>query len=126
VLQAFCRGGRTILFSTHMLSDIQRLADSVGIIHEGRLLVHCGVADLLSQTKRIRLALEQDESPSGLPDGVIRTWRNRRECVLTVAGWDAEQFQRLDESPQMHVVEVMDVGLEDIFKDYIKGQREAI
>ncbi len=126
VLQSFCRGGRTIFFSTHMLGDIQRLADSVGIIHDGRLLVHGSVADLLSRTKRVRLALERDELPAELPQGVIRTWRNRRECVLTITDCDSQKVQHLEDAAQVRVVEVLDVGLEDIFKDYIKGQREAI
>ena len=40
VLRTICERGQTVLFSTHSLDDVQRLADTVGILYEGRLLVH--------------------------------------------------------------------------------------
>ena len=30
--------GKTIFFNSHILSDVQELCDSVGIIHKGKLL----------------------------------------------------------------------------------------
>lgn len=35
VLRTVCERQQTVLFSSHMLSDVQRLADTGGIIHEG-------------------------------------------------------------------------------------------
>ena len=32
------RGRRTVIFSSHILADVQRVADQVGILREGRLL----------------------------------------------------------------------------------------
>jgi ABC-2 type transport system ATP-binding protein len=41
LIQAIRRSGKTIFFSSHILSDIERLCDRVGILHQGRLL-YCG------------------------------------------------------------------------------------
>ena len=39
VLRTICDRGQTVLFSTHTLDDVQRLADTVGILYDGQLLL---------------------------------------------------------------------------------------
>jgi ABC-2 type transport system ATP-binding protein len=41
LIQAIRESGKTIFFSSHILSDIERLCDRVGILHQGRLH-YCG------------------------------------------------------------------------------------
>lgn len=41
MIQAIRKSGKTIFFSSHILSDIERLCDRVGILNQGRLL-YCG------------------------------------------------------------------------------------
>ena len=57
VLRTICERGQTVIFSTHSLDDVQRLADTVGILYGGRLLVHRNIEELLATTKRIRATL---------------------------------------------------------------------
>ena len=44
---AAMRGRRTVIFSSHILADVQRIADQVGILHAGRLLYQGGTQDLI-------------------------------------------------------------------------------
>ncbi len=44
---AAMRGRRTIIFSSHILADVQRIADQVGILRDGRLLYQGGTQDLI-------------------------------------------------------------------------------
>ncbi len=44
------RRGKTVLFSTHVMSEVEKLADVVGIIHGGKLLAEGSVASLLQQS----------------------------------------------------------------------------
>ena len=37
-MRAFADKGKTVLFSTHILSDVEKICDVVGIIHEGLLI----------------------------------------------------------------------------------------
>ena len=42
--------GKTVLFSSHQLSEVERIADRVGIISEGRLIKTGSVNDLLEKS----------------------------------------------------------------------------
>jgi sodium transport system ATP-binding protein len=44
--------GRSILFSTHILSEAERLCDRIGVIHRGRLLAAGTLPELCAQTGR--------------------------------------------------------------------------
>jgi sodium transport system ATP-binding protein len=42
-----CRdSGKTVIFSTHVMSEVEKLCDHIGIIHDGRLLAEGTLADL--------------------------------------------------------------------------------
>jgi sodium transport system ATP-binding protein len=42
-----CRDrGKTVIFSTHVMSEVEKLCDRIGIIHDGRLLAEGTLADL--------------------------------------------------------------------------------
>ena len=43
------RGETTVLFSTHVLADVERICDRVGIVDHGRLVVEGPLEDLLNQ-----------------------------------------------------------------------------
>ena len=53
VLRTICDGGQSVLISTHSLDDIQRLADSIGLLYEGRMLLNRNIQDVLETTKRL-------------------------------------------------------------------------
>jgi len=59
---AAMRGHRTVIFSSHILADVQRIADQVGILRDGRLLYQGGTQDLidtyLTPTWLVRIAGE--------------------------------------------------------------------
>jgi ABC-2 type transport system ATP-binding protein len=46
-LVAAMRGSRTVIFSSHILGDVQRIADRVGILRDGRLLYQGATRDLI-------------------------------------------------------------------------------
>ncbi len=125
VLQTICHRGITVLLSSHTLSDVQRVADSVAIINHGRLLLHSRVDTVLDRTKRIRAVLNDGATPGPLPDGVIWQRVRNREWLITVKDYSPDILDRLRAANPVQNVEVMDLGLEDIFKDYIRGWRAS-
>lgn len=62
-----------VLLCTHLLDDVDRLCNRIGIIEGGRTRVEGAIGELLSQTVRglsHRLRLEAEPNLSNLPDGV--------------------------------------------------------
>lgn len=54
--------GKTILISSHILSEIEQLADTIGIIHQGSLVVEDNLNNLKSTFKKhIRLKVDNRE-----------------------------------------------------------------
>ncbi|PYJ57314.1 MAG: ABC transporter ATP-binding protein [Verrucomicrobia bacterium] len=51
-----CRSrGKTVIFSSHVMSEVQKLCDYIGIIHEGRLLAGGSLAELRQRTRQADL-----------------------------------------------------------------------
>ena len=125
VLQSICDREQTVVFSSHTLADVQRLGTMVGIIHQGRLMIQADVEDLLRRTKRIRAVLADGAVPASAPEGTIWQSVQGREWLLTVEGFTAEVVSRLQATNSLASVEVIDLNLEDIFKDYVRGWRAS-
>jgi len=123
VLRTICERGQTVIFSTHSLDDVQRLADTVGILYDGRLLVHRNVEELLATTKRIRATLTNGHPPDQVPGNIVWQRVKGREWLVTVSDFGNEMVQRIRAQEGIDHVEVIDLGLEDLFKDYIRGRR---
>ena len=70
--------GVTVFMSSHILAEVSRLADRIGIIHAGRLLQEMGVAELERNRRRRLLvrardirAARQNLSSSGYPGEIL-------------------------------------------------------
>jgi ABC-2 type transport system ATP-binding protein len=123
VLQVICQRGQTVLISSHMLDDVRRLADSVAILNEGELLVQGNVDELLTTTKRISVTLRDGSRPEKTPLGTIWQRIQGREWQATIRDFSPEKERQVRSLEYAERVEVQDLDLEDLFKDYVKGQR---
>jgi ABC-2 type transport system ATP-binding protein len=57
--------GKTVLVSSHILAEVEQIADTVSIIARGRLVAHGRVADLLGGGKRaVRVRVHPDDTAS--------------------------------------------------------------
>lgn len=66
--------GCTVLFSTHILSDLERIAEYVGVMDRGRLVMSDPLEQIQSGTRRIQVVFESDSPPAGFEiPGVLRT-----------------------------------------------------
>ena len=123
VLRSICERPRTILLSSHTLSDVQRLSDEIAILHEGRLLVHSPIDELLRRTKRIRAVLVDGCAPSERPAGLFWERVQNREWLLSVKDFEPATVELLRTRNRVENVQVIDIGLEDVFKDYVRSWR---
>lgn len=123
--------GKTIFFSSHILSEVEAVADWIGIIRDGRLLVSDEL-DHLKQTQKV-LKLTYAELPPateiaalrGLP-GVMNLAQEGRSVRLLTHGDVTALAQTIQARPQsLRDVETVDLNLEDLFLEYMKGDGDG-
>jgi ABC-2 type transport system ATP-binding protein len=123
VLRTICERGQTVLISSHMLDDVRRLADTVGFLYEGRLLLQDNLDALLASTKRISATLRDGCRPTQAPDGTIWQRIEGREWIVTLRDFTPEKLGQIQATEGVEHANVIDLGLEELFKDLIRGQR---
>jgi len=108
------RQGRTILFSSHILSDVERIADRVGVLVAGKLVIDCTLEELKDRVKKLRIIFPERAPEDLYITEIIRQQSQGREVVLTVANWNRQKKAILDTFSPESCVEVP-MTLEDIF-----------
>jgi beta-exotoxin I transport system ATP-binding protein len=87
ILDDLKAAGRTIFFSSHVLSEVERVCDRVAIVRRGRLVALQEVASLLEHRKRnVEMRVADGSAPAleGVPgvSGVSRAADGRLTCQL--------------------------------------------
>ena len=125
LIQIIQRRGRTILFSSHILGDVERVADRIGILCDGVLRVDCPTDHFKDSLRRV--LLEFDGDPPNLPDcpGLVSHRQVGRKLELVVVGF-GNGHQELFDSLHPRAVEVIDFNLEDAFIEYTRGPRRSM
>jgi ABC-2 type transport system ATP-binding protein len=115
--------GKTVLFSSHIVEEVERVADYVGIMDEGALLMVSTIDDIKLSYKRVRYATNGTRPEvAGVP-GVLMVENGRHEQVLTVHGVVDETLRLLGERGVKNP-EVLPISLEDIFVNSVRAERE--
>jgi ABC-2 type transport system ATP-binding protein len=125
LIQIIQRRGRTILFSSHILGDVERVADRIGIVIDGVLRVDCPTDHFKESLRKV--ILEFDGEPPELPacPGLVNSCRVGRHWELVLVGYRDEHQKRF-ESLHPREIEVIDYNLEDAFIEYTRGQRRSL
>jgi ABC-2 type transport system ATP-binding protein len=125
LIQIIQREGRTILISSHILADVERVADRIGILVDGVLRVDCPTDYFKLSLRKIVLEFAAEPPPFPACDGLVSTWRvgNRLEVVVIGYGTRHEQ---LIESLDPSAADVFELNLEDAFIEYTRGARRSL
>ncbi|HZI18213.1 MAG TPA: ABC transporter ATP-binding protein [Pyrinomonadaceae bacterium] len=115
--------GKTVLFSSHIVEEVERVADYVGVINDGELLLVSTLDDIKASYKRVRYATNGTRPEvAGLP-GLLMVENGRHEQVLTVKDWGDEMARALA-ARGVFEPEVLPISLEDIFVETVRAERE--
>lgn len=110
---------RTILFSSHILADVERIADRIGVLVAGRLVVDCELEDLKSRVKKFQVLFPTQAPEALYLTEIIQQQSEGREMVLTVANWNPQKRAILETFKPESVTE-LPMTLEDIFIECTK------
>jgi ABC-2 type transport system ATP-binding protein len=117
--------GRTIFFSSHILSEVERICDRVAIIRSGHLMALHDVDELLSRRKRKVELRWRGVAPDlagvpGLADVEVDGDRLRATLLGDVSG-----FVRAIASPSLEDLIIEPARLEEAFMEYYEGDEAS-
>lgn len=125
VLETAAEGAGTVLFSTHITSDLERVASHVALLREGKVTFHDEIDVLKDRVKRLRIEADVDLPVDlGMP-GTLRQEVRGRQALVTVDGVDGALVAGLRERLAAEIV-VDNLNLEEIFLELHDGEAAAM
>lgn len=117
--------GRTILFSSHILGDVERVADRVGVMVDGVLRVDCPAEHFKIAVRKIVAEFGRQPPPMPACPGLLSDWQVSTRRELVFIGYGPQQRAAI-EALQPIRIEVVELNLEDAFIEYTRGPRRAL
>jgi ABC-2 type transport system ATP-binding protein len=131
---ASLRGRTTVFFSTHILSDVERICDTVAILDAGTVVAHGAIDELKSRYGASKVVIEVDDGAEWLADEARRApWASAvtlsADGAIEISVSDAAAARR--ELPALVAsrglglrrMEAGEVDLEDVFVELVGGGR---
>ncbi len=116
--------GRTVFFSSHMIDEVERVADWVGILHQGKLMTAVTKDEIKNAYRRVRL-IYPGKAPTDLKiEGTVTMTASVHEVMAIVRGFGPEEEKKLRASGAK-TVEVLELSLEDIFVALVGSRRSG-
>jgi ABC-2 type transport system ATP-binding protein len=118
ILEDLRREGRTVFFSSHVLSEVERLCDRVAIIRAGHLMAIHEVNELLARRRRRVTIRWRGAAPdlSSLP-GLEDVQVDGSRVIGTLSG-EVAGFVRAIASPNLEDLTIEPASLEEAFLEY--------
>ncbi|MCA9231537.1 MAG: ABC transporter ATP-binding protein [Planctomycetales bacterium] len=110
--------GRTVFYSSHLLYEVEPVADEVAILDRGQVVRQCETESLRRDVKQITLRhdalvlIDQDVILDRRPDGL--------ETAIVVSNAEYVMEKLCREGVEHRLV---DLNLDEIFEAYVSGQR---
>ncbi|MEA2696265.1 MAG: type transport system ATP-binding protein [Myxococcales bacterium] len=116
-------GDRTVIFSSHVLTDVERVADRVAILHKGQLLLHSALDDLKDEVRRVRLVFDQSPPANLIIPGSVAVRQMGREVLATFRHFDDGLAEQLAGTAGVSGIDAQRIGLEEFFLDLVGDHR---
>ncbi|OYP34969.1 ABC transporter ATP-binding protein [Rhodopirellula sp. MGV] len=108
--------GHTVFLSSHQISEVERVADWIGILHEGKLKLVKPLQDLRESTQIITATLEHSDATVALPRGEVLTeTKNARQIRWIVSNLPENWRDDFREDSGIVRIEQTTPTLEEIF-----------
>jgi ABC-2 type transport system ATP-binding protein len=114
ILDIASDSSRTILYSSHIVADIERTASHIWVMSEGEMVWKGELDRLKESIVRIQIRSERDIDPALKLPGQLTLSVSGRNATAVVRDWNAErttEMERLSGAP----IEIEALGLEEIF-----------
>ncbi len=112
----------SVFFSSHLLYEIEPVADSVVILDHGKVVRQAATEDLRAQVKRFIVPAAAEQTVVSMP-GILDVNRAGRQTSIVVE--NAEAARRALAAAGIDAQE-LDLNLDEIFEAYVIGRRKEV
>lgn len=124
VIEERVAAGRTVFLSSHVLSEVERVCDTVGIIRSGHLVAEEGVKELLGKRLReVEIVFGEPAGPELLAglDGVDNVAAVNESTLIARAKGDAlDALIKRVAITRVVDVRIQQASLEDVFLEFYR------
>jgi ABC-2 type transport system ATP-binding protein len=123
VLDYVAEAGATVFISSHLVHELERICDWVGVLDHGKLVAELPIHSFKSGVKRIRVA-DAPPQPGDTPFVVLSRMQDPLSLGETwvVRGWQDPMRQYFD-GVGASVRDVIDLDLEEVFVEFLRSSR---
>ena len=120
IIRTIADEGRTVFFSSHLLDEVERVADRVAIIHQGRILLTASMDEIKETHRRMTLRFQQTMSQAPALLGTLVCEGGGAEWTYVCSG-ESAQLRRAAEAIGATVVDDSSLTLDEIFVSRIQS-----
>ena len=119
LIDDYLQEGRTIFLSSHHIAEIERIADWVGILDHGKLILEARVEDLRASYRRVQVV---GHELSRVAAGNVLRRRESDGTTEFIVSRDAEGFAALLASQGATVMQSSPMNLSEVFLEYARKE----
>jgi ABC-2 type transport system ATP-binding protein len=113
--------GTTMFFSSHQLGEVDLIADHIGIIHQGRMIVSGSLDDIKARYQRLRVSLADPAAAPVRWDEGVESVQQEGRMVSILASGNIDGIVEQAQSIPGAVVERYPVTLKEIFLEHVRS-----
>ena len=121
IVRTIAEEGRTVVLSSHLLDEVERVADTIVMIHQGQIILSDRMEQIRGDFHRLTLRLEAPSETCPALPGMLSCEGGPVEWSL-VCKENLETIRRTAEELNTQIVDLTSPTLDDIFVAHAKGK----
>ncbi len=118
IIRELCEAGTTILFSTHLVHELERIIEHLSILHGGNLIIDEEYQKVKNLAKKVRMTFENSKPRKFDVEGILREKKEGNRIELVIYPWNEEKKKKLEKlSPAYWEMEPL--TLEELFVCFV-------
>jgi ABC-2 type transport system ATP-binding protein len=122
IVRSVGRDGRTVLFSSHLLDEVERIADHIALIDDGRVVFSGELETIRDRHRRLTLRFSEPRAAPPALAGVL-SWEGEGHEWTAVCSGEIEALERAAAGAGAEVVDEAAVRLDELFAAHAGSAR---
>jgi ABC-2 type transport system ATP-binding protein len=118
MIELIMRQGRTILFSSHILGDVERVTDRVVVIDKGVVRANCKLEEFQRAVEKVIFTFDGAVPADVDIEGLLHCRASEKTLELVLVGTGKERISEWAESAGANGYEIVKMNLEDQFIEF--------